>query len=899
MKKIILLAVLVCTATLQSMSEVIDGVRYTAGTLEAIPRSASDFKYAIAGPSDINTITSANILSQVTLKVMITVGSWSNHDLRNEYVEVTLPVTHVADFSGCPKLTSVSIPNSVTFLSERAFAGCHALSSVTLSGSLDIIPREAFRDCTSLTTIDIPPSVTSIDYQAFKGCKVLEAVTGMRRVNQICGEAFANCKKLRFVFPEVIENVPELDGYEYISDGAFSGCESMEKVVIPSGFYKIGAKAFSGCTALQEVFIPNSITEIEMDGGFGDCTSLWYLNIDAEECEEDWFRGLQSLQRVDFGPNVKTIASGAFRGCSNIYIAYFPYEGLQTIGKEAFYGCTCLASDYYPLIIPNSVDSIGESAFQSCDLSMGMQLPEGLKSIENSVFRNCVGLKEIVVPVGVTEIKSYAFSGCENLNAVQVPNTLQRIGGAAFDNCESLEYFICYAEDPPSIESSTFYGVNVQDVILYVPKDAIEKYRSDEYWKVFFTHTNIQFEDPLVKAISVACWDTDLDGELSYEEAAVVTDIGSVFRYNTEITYFDELRYFTGLEYLESDAFAGCINLFNITIPKNVSFMGYGNPFQNCRLLAYIKVDKENKYFDSRNDCNAIIEKESNTLISGCFRTVIPDDVEMIGEGAFMGNWGSMSISIPNKVKTIGPYAFSGCAGLKEITIPNSVTTIGQSAFFNCGSLSSVTIPRNVTNIGKQAFTFCTGLTSIKVNSGNVAYDSRNNCNAIIDKAADKLLFGCRNTIIPDGITSIGDYAFEGLGYQTNEGLTSINIPSSVTSIGDHAFASCSKLKVIYCDAVEPPHVSEFTFNFNVNGVKPDEITLYVPGVSYQEYEKHPIWGQLNIVRKTAIETPFADENHNTIKGYYNINGCYRMVPRPGINIIRLSDGTTRKILVR
>ena len=147
------------------------------------------------------------------------------------------------------------------------------------------------------------------------------------------------------------------------------------------------------------------------------------------------------------------------------------------------------------------------------------------------------------------------------------------------------------------------------------------------------------------------------------------------------------------------------------------------------------------------------------------------------------------SVEIPNSVTSIGNYAFSYCSSLISVEIPNSVTSIGDRAFESCLSLTSVEVPNSVTSIGDGAFAYCSSLTSIVVAPNNPKYDSRDNCNAIIESESNTLIAGCPNTTIPNSVTSIGDLAFSG-----RTSLTSVEIPNSVTSIGYGAFWNCSSL---------------------------------------------------------------------------------------------------------
>lgn len=227
----------------------------------------------------------------------------------------------------------------------------------------------------------------------------------------------------------------------------------------------------------------------------------------------------------------------------------------------------------------------------------------------------------------------------------------------------------------------------------------------------------------------------------------------------------------------------------NIVIKAGVTYIA-DYAFSNCSAVTSITVEAGNTYYDSRENCNAIINTVNNSLVVGCQNTLIPVNVTSIEAYAFSGRSSLTSISIPDGVTHIDYRAFMDCSALTSINIPNSVTNIGQSAFDGCSALTSINIPNSVIDIGKYAFRGCSALTSIAVEPGNLKYDSRNNCNAIIETETNTLLLGCPNTLIPNSVTSIGSYAFYG--------LRSIIIPSGVISIADNAFGNKNITKTIW-----------------------------------------------------------------------------------------------------
>ena len=313
-------------------------------------------------------------------------------------------------------------------------------------------------------------------------------------------------------------------------------------------------------------------------------------------------------------------------------------------------------------------------------------------SIGRCAFSFCYSLSSVIIPNSVTSIGEYAFSDCFRLTSITIPNKLTSIGAKAFSGCSSLTSVVWNAEDHSdySTSNSPFYDVRSQI-------------------------TSFAFGDNVKHIPASLCY-----GMESLTSITIPNSVTSIGNY----------------------AFGACKGLTLVTIGNGVTSIGF-NAFYSCSSMSSIIVESGNSKYDSRNNCNAIINSATNALIVGCQNTLIP----------------------------------------------NSVTSIESLAFSLCSGLTSVTIPNSVTNVEGDAFWFCEGLTSIVVESGNSKYDSRNNCNAIIETATNTLIAGCQNTVIPNNLASIGNNAFNGCS-----GLTSVTIPDCVTSIGRYAFWYCKSL---------------------------------------------------------------------------------------------------------
>ncbi len=231
---------------------------------------------------------------------------------------------------------------------------------------------------------------------------------------------------------------------------------------------------------------------------------------------------------------------------------------------------------------------------------------------------------------------------------------------------------------------------------------------------------------------------------------------------------------------------------------------------------------------------------------------------DKLGDYAFYGCSGLTSLTLPSGVTSIGYRAFEGCSGLTSLTIPSGVTEIGGCTFYGCSGLTSLTIPSSVTSIGYGAFSGCSGLTSLT---------------------------------IPSGVTSIGDCAF-----LSCSGLTSLTIPSSVTSIGSDAFLGCSGLTSIYVYTKKLPKLGYYVFD----GCDAKNCTVYVPKGTYDDYKLSKFGYFENIVEfdATGIDKVAISTNAKEVSRY-SANGQRLSAPAKGLNIVKYSDGSVKKVVVQ
>ena len=406
--------------------------------------------------------------------------------------------------------------------------------------------------------------------------------------------------------------------------------------------------------------------------------------------------------------------------------------------------------------------------------------------------------------------------------------------------------FVRWMENGQEVSTEASYSFTVDG-----PRDLVAVFSA-------YVDDIIVFADPNAKAVCVNNWDTDFDKELTYAEAAAVTNLNGVFQSHTEIYSFEELQYFTGLTSLNDWEFDYCYNLTSIIIPETVNYMGYG-AFSYTGITSITIPEGITYFYGLFMDCY--------NLASVTF----PNSLESIGEYSFSNCSSLESLNLPNTLSYIGDNAFSNCIGLTGVLeLPASLTTIESNAFYGCSSLSGLVLPSNLHYIGGSAFRDCTGLRS--------------------------------ELTLPESLESVGGLAFAGcdglstVNYNATNcyemgsasepvfndcGIEHINIGANVQSIPNFAFRRCSLVTDIHTAAVLPPTIYASTF-----GMVPRSIPVLVPAGSGDAYRNAPYWEEFFNIMEDGEQYSFhwdVDAHqyaHNlSVIGVIQINGVEQSSP--------------------
>ena len=354
-------------------------------------------------------------------------------------------------------------------------------------------------------------------------------------------------------------------------------------------------------------------------------------------------------------------------------------------------------------------------------------------------------------------------------------------------------------------------------------------------------------------------------------------------------TDWNMIREMAGRNYQESST-EGNLSVLDLSEAKIVAggdYYYYDNLFNN-------------KVYTSNDE----IGEYAFAYCSGLTSLTLPVGITSIGEFAFYGCSGLTSLTLPAGITSIGEYAFYGCSGLTSLNLPAGITEIGESTFSNCSGLTSLTLPAGITSIGISAFAYCSGLTSLNLPAGitSINYGAFLDCSGLtsltlpdgITSIGSRAFYGCSgltSLTLPAGITSIDKYAFSGCSR-----LTSLTLPAGITSIGEFAFSYCSGLTSIYVYAEKVPRIGRYAFE----GCASRKCTLYVPKGTYDNYRLSEFGYFENIVEfdATGIDKTTTSTDVEEVSRY-SLNGQRLAVPVKGLNIVKYSDGSARKVVVK
>ena len=491
-------------------------------------------------------------LTSITIPNSVTTIGSSAFSGCTGLTSITIPnsVTSIGAgaFIGCKGLTSITIPESVTSIGGMAFSGCSGLTSITIGNSVTSIGESAFNDCSGLTSITIPNSVTTIGDRAFCWCTSLTNITIPSSVTSIGLCVFTGCTSLTSI--KVEEGNTVYDSRDNCNAIIVTERNSLKigcmNTTIPISVIEINMFAFSGCTGLTSITIPWRVSEIGQSA-FHDCTNLTDITAmdmrHPPRCDYQAFNGLpqdpitlhvptgclETYKRSHPWYNFGTIIDDMeIPHCSDLYyiyddetmtaaVTYAPYKydsyygiitipssvifegrtysvrsigdsvftqnditsitipnSVTTIGNSAFSGCTSLTS----ITIPYSVTSIGDDAFEGCTGLTSINIPNSVTSIGKNAFDYCTGLTSINIPNSVTSIGDWAFYGCKGLTSITIPNSVTSIGYEAFARCTGLTDIYALRTNPRlyNCDTSAFFDVPTSTCTLHVPKGSKEAY---------------------------------------------------------------------------------------------------------------------------------------------------------------------------------------------------------------------------------------------------------------------------------------------------------------------------------------------------------------------------------------------------------------------------------------
>lgn len=899
-QRLSLLAVLLMAVAFPSMAKAYDG------TVVAPTGQTLYYKiYSIISDEGFNAtwcaITSPNTYGGYpNLTGSLTIPSSVEHN------GVSYPVWDIDTnaFMNCVGLTSVVLPTELQVICPEAFYGCSSLTSVTWSNWMWRIGERAFAGCSGLRSLTIPSHVDYIEEYAFSGIPHIEyygtatgAPWGAKYMNRHVNGDFVyatTAEDTLLLYTGAGANVSIPSSVVVIADEAFRN-SGITAIALPNSVMTIGDYAFADCHNLTSITIPNSVTSMG-EGVFYSCINLTSVSL----------------------PNgITEIPPQAFRGCASL--ASLPnLNAVTKIGSSAFRYCRGLGS----LNIPATVVQIDEYAFAGCTGITTLVIPSSITMINTGVFSNCSGLTSLTLPQFCWYIGTGAFYGCTALRDVYIPNTVTNIGENAFWNVYLIEYHGSATGAPwgakfmNAFQDGDFIYTNAtkDTLLLYngssssVTIPSTVRVIGDQAFYQNSTLTEVTIPSG-VEQIGFRGDSWERPYSFSYCTALTTVNFNPDSCRNAyiEVSPFSHCPALTTLNIgedvtlIDIAMFSGCYGLSSVHIPSSVTEIRRW-AFEYCN-LAYITVDSENPIYDSRDNCNAIIETATNILTQGSSNIVIPNTVVAIGLEAFEGCVDLMSITIPSSVTYIARQAFAGCTGLTSISLGNSVDTIDRNAFSGCSSLATITIPQSVSYIGGGAFHGCSALDTLYFN----AVDCER---AIFDDDYDyfyssPLFRACGDfvLVVGDSVSKIPDFMFyDDIRWDIEPSFTLTSIVSYATvppAVGHDAFYITDRQipLTVPCSAVDAYRAdsawSEFT-NIQCMEVGVEEVE--------EESDNIRVWsaeGRIFVEGAEGREAVVYDMMGRMINGKRKVeSGKLELTVPAGVYLVRIGDLPARKVVV-
>lgn len=761
-------------------------------------------------------------------------------------------------FEGCYNLQLVQTPSTLNLIDALAFKGCSDLKDVILSPRLRAIGHESFSGCSSLTLLKLPESVTTILHGAYEGCSGLNTVTLPANLETIQDEAFKGCTGLTYIeanmkspvtiMENTFANVPCDKCTLIVPEGS---AKAYKEAAVWNKFCPITERMSSGITVVvdQAGTLSTKISSKDKEN-ISRLKVIGPINIDdiqfLREMAGCWFeerdkRSYGSLSHLDLDA-ARLVGSDK---SINIYIQGWwndPTNRLVNTAKiepngKEFSHLFSQVTRLSSVVMPSYLTTTGRGTFIGSPIR-SVSMSENVTTIGESCFSECEDLTSINLPASVKSIGAYAFNGCSKLAAIGLPAGLTSMGKGAFKGCG-------------------FTQVVVPDGITTI---------SNGLFANCGKLTNITLPKGL-KAIE--------DGAFA----------GCGF---TEFVVPD------GITTISNYMFANCGKLTSITLPKDLKAIGAG-AFSGCGFTEFVIPDaittiSDNLFANCPNLHKITFPKTITSMGNGIFshsgigNFTLPKQITEITNNMFEGCQNLEHIYLHDGLKSIGDYAFQDCNSLGGITLPNSVTKIGKGCFAHCDYLKKgVTLSDAITEIPEEAFADCGCLYEIKLPAELKRIGYRAFCGSPYIGSFGGLK-------IPSKVTEIAPEAF----YKSFQDIEVLELPACLKTVGDYAFAACSA-KVIYAYMSEPFPLKDDDFY----GRPRSECKLYVPKGCVKKYRQAEIWKEFDIEEMdgTGIEG-VTNDSTVTEEARYDANGNMLAAPAKGLNIVRYSDGTVKKVMV-